>query len=116
MAETYTRLGSAAATASSTVGVALVTYSTGPIVISTVTISNTAATSATYYLYVVSSAESLTYATVGAKGAIVHGATIAANDTVCLTLGLVLDATNNRLICSASATTVGFNAFGVTIT
>lgn len=116
MAETYTRLGSAAATASSTAGVALVTYSTGPIVISTVTIANTAATSATYYLYVIASGESLTYSISGVKGAIVHAATIAANDTVCLTLGLVLDATNNRLVCSASASTVGFNAFGVTIT
>lgn len=117
MAETYSRLGAMTSTNSTTVGQVLLT-ATNPTIVSTVTVCNTAATAATYYLYLIPASgatASTTYATATPASALVHGATLAANDTVTLTLGLVLESTNNRLIASANSTTVGFQAFGVTV-
>jgi hypothetical protein len=77
--------------------------------VSTVVICNTAAASATYRLAVCAST------TPAAKEWVVYGATVAANDSVTLTLGITLDPTAKYLICSGSATTLSFSAFGVEI-
>lgn len=106
MAEVIKRLGTMAATAvtnivdnSATTG----TYT----VINCITICNTAATSATYTL------------STGTNGTAAHGAyiaytaTVAANDTVALQLGICLDPTNRYLVGSASAATVHITAYGL---
>lgn len=77
-------------------------------VVSSIVICNTASTSATYTIAI--NTASATYA---AGRYVVFQATIAGNDTVALTLGLVLDPTNRFLNVSSSANTVNFSAYGV---
>ena len=82
-------------------------YSTGAsttAVLSSISICNTASTSATYRIGVMASA-----GTPAAGNWIVNGATVAANDTVFLTVGLSLG--NTQFIrVSSSANTVDFSA------
>lgn len=113
MAEAYKRLGSV--TCNGTIGpAAQVLY--GPVpastsaVVSTIVICNQAAASATYRL---AYSAGTTYAST--NDYIVFGATIGANDSVMLTLGITL-ATTTYLLVSASAATVSAIAFGTEIT
>jgi len=111
MAESYKRLGSV--TANGTIGTGQTLY--GPVpastsaVVSSIIICNQAASSATYRLgYSTSTSYS-------GSDYLVYGATIAANDTVILTIGATL-ATGTYLLFSASAATVNAVAFGTEIT
>ena len=107
MATTYKRLGAIASTG--TIGTADTLYqvpASTAAVISTISICNTASTAATYRISI-----SLTSSFVTA-GYLAYGATVAANDTVMITCGFTLDATNKYLLCSASAATVVFGVFG----
>lgn len=74
-------------------------------VVSTITICNQAASDATYRVAVASTSSPAT------AEFIVYGATVKANDTVTLTLGLTLQATK-KLVISSSANTTSFGAFG----
>lgn len=107
MATTYKRLG--ALDGNGVIGTAATLYtvpdSTSTIV-STISICNRAAVAATYSIGV---STTTSYST---AGTIISSATVAANDTVFLTLGITLDTTNKYLLCSSSASTVSFNAFG----
>lgn len=112
MAQTYKRLGAIAS--SGVIGTADTLYSASSTagtstVVSTIAITNTAATAATYRLAI----HTGTTFSGTAAGYLVYGGTVAANDAVFLTLGVTLDPTNRHLLCSASANTVGFSAFGV---
>lgn len=112
MPQNYRRLGAIAA--GGTIGTADLLYTcptATQAIISTITVCNTAATAATYRIAVHTATTFPTTA-----GYLVFGASIPANDTVTLTLGVTMDATNNRLLVSASANTVAFSAFGVEIT
>lgn len=105
MAEVIKRLGTMAAIAVTNIvdnGSTGSTYT----VINCITVCNTAATSATYTL-----STSFTTATHGAY--IAYTATVAANDTVALQLGICLDPTNRYLVGSASAATVHITAYGL---
>ena len=77
-------------------------------IISSIVVCNTSTSSATYSLAI--NTASATYA---AGRYVVYQATIAGNDTVALTLGLVMDPTNRYLNGSSSASTVNFSAYGV---
>lgn len=73
--------------------------------ISSIVICNTAATTATYRIAIMSTA-----GTPAAANWLVYGATVAANDTVFLTVGAVMSA-EKYLRVSSSADTVSFTAF-----
>jgi hypothetical protein len=108
MPTVYKRLG--AAQGNGTIGTAANIYTcptATSAVISTITICNTSSTAATYTISV-----STASATYQAAGHIVFQASIAGNDTVGLTFGLTLDATNKFLVASSSATSVSFSVFG----
>lgn len=84
------------------------TSSSATAVISSVVVTNTAATSALYRLAIVPASASA--AAPSASNWIVYDATVQANDTVCLTLGLTLG--NSQFIrVSSSANTVTFSAY-----
>lgn len=107
MATTYKRLGAAAS--SGVIGTADTLYTVPSLtstVISTITVCNRSSSSATFSI----SVDTTTSFSNG--GYIVYQATIAGNDTVALTMGLTMDTTNKYLLCSASASTVSFSAFG----
>lgn len=74
-------------------------------IISTIVICNTANAAATYRIGLDDTA-----GTPGASEWLVYGATVAANDTVALTLGVCLDA-GKYIRVSSSANTVTFSAF-----
>lgn len=76
-------------------------------VVSTISIANQAGTSATYRIAVRPSADAST----AAKHWIVYGATVAANDSIMLTLGLTL-AAGDVVRVYASSATLSFSAFG----
>jgi hypothetical protein len=78
-------------------------------VISTITVANIGAISATYRLYVRPNDETLSN-----KHYIVYDTSIPANDTIALTLGLTLDS-SDVLYCYASTASVAFGAFGTQI-
>jgi hypothetical protein len=107
MAQTFLRLG--AATGNGTIATASTLYTvpaaTGTVV-STITICNTSASAATYSIAV------STVTTYASNGYVVYQASIAGNDTIALTFGLTMDATNKYLLASSSATTVSFSVFG----
>lgn len=110
MPATYKQLGAAAG--NGTIGTAAQLYAASgtagtSTIISSIVICNTASTAATYTIAV--NAASATYAS---GRYVVFQATIAGNDTVALTLGLVLDPTNRYLNVSSSANTVNFSAYG----
>lgn len=107
MATTYKRLGAVASTG--TIGTADTLYTcptATSAVVSTITICNTSATAATYTIAI------STTTSFAASGYIVYQASIAGNNTIGLTFGATLDATNKYLLCSASASSVSFSAFG----
>ena len=107
MATTYKRLGAIASTG--TIGTGDTTYTcpaSTAAVISTIAICNTAATAATYRIAISTTTSFV------AAGYLVYNATVAANETVFLTCGFTLDATNKYLLTSASASTVSFSVFG----
>lgn len=83
-------------------------YNTGAstqAVISSILITNTAATSATYRIGIMGTA-----GTPSAADWVVYDSVVAGNDVICLTLGIALG--NNEFIrVSSSANTVTFNAF-----
>jgi hypothetical protein len=111
MAQTHKVLGQKISTGTIT------TYDTlyGPVaagtsaIVSTIIVCNQAATAATYRLAVCASTTPAT------KEFIVYSGIVPANDSVPLTLGITLDPTVKYLMCSASAATVSFSAFGVEI-
>lgn len=110
MATVFKQIGAAAG--NGVIGTAANLYSASgtagtSTVVSSIVICNTASTSATYTIAI--NTASATYA---AGRYIVYQATIAGNDTVALTLGLVLDPTNRYLNVSSSANTVNFSAYG----
>ena len=74
-------------------------------IISTIVICNTAATAATYRIGL-----DTTDGTPGASEWLVYDASVAPKDTVCLTLGVCLDA-GKYVRVSSSANTVTFSAF-----
>lgn len=74
-------------------------------IISSIVICNTDSSSAQYRIGL-----DATEGTPGASEWLVYDATIAANDTVCLTLGVTMDA-SKYLRVSSSANTVTFSAF-----
>ena len=107
MTTTYKRLG--AIDGNGTIGTASTLYTvpaSTSTVVSTITICNTSATTATFSI-----AASTTTSIVTA-GYIVNQSSIPGNETIGLTFGLTLDATNKYLLASSSASTVVFSAFG----
>jgi hypothetical protein len=106
MATTYKVLGQVQGTAAVGTYATLYTVPTSTSsVISTITICNQAAADATYRVAVAAAATPAT------AEFIVYGATVKANDTVTLTLGLTLQAAK-LLVISSSANTTSFGAFG----
>ena len=75
-------------------------------VVSTIVVCNQAATAATYRIAV-----RPTGTAVDTRHYIVYGATVAANDTTALTLGITL-ATTDIVTVYASASTLSFSMFG----
>jgi hypothetical protein len=107
---TYKQLGGAAG--NGTIGTAAQLYAASSTagtstVVSSIVICNTSSSSATYTIAV--NAASATYAN---GRYVVFQATIAGNDTVALTLGLVLDPAARFLNVSSSSTAVNFSAYG----
>lgn len=110
MPQTYKRLGALVSTGTITTADQLYTASSSvntSTVLSTIAICNQAATSATYRICI------STTTAFAAAGYLVFGGIVAANDTIFLTLGVTLDPSARYLLCSASASTVSFSAFGV---
>lgn len=110
MATIYKQLGAAAG--SGTIGTAANLYAASgtagtSTVISSIVICNTNVNSQTYTIAV--NTASATYA---AGKYVVYQAVIAGNDTVALTLGLVLDPTARYLNVSSSSADVNFSAYG----
>jgi hypothetical protein len=104
----YKRLG--AVDLGGTVGTAETIYTcpaSTAAVVSTIVVCNRGATSATYRVGV---STTTSYET---SGYLVYGATVPANDTVFLTVGVVLDATNDNLLASSDSTDVSVSVFGV---
>lgn len=79
-------------------------------VISTVTIANRGTVAATYRLAVSPDGESIAN-----QHFIVFDASVPANDSIALTLGITMDQ-NDVLRCFSSSTDITFNAFGAEIT
>lgn len=104
MATTYKVLGQV--NPSATTETTLYTAS-NPAVVSTISICNQASTAATYRIVVRPAADSTT----AAKHYIVYGATVAASDSVMLTLGITLAASDLVRVYASSAN-LSFNAFG----
>jgi hypothetical protein len=112
MPTTYKQLGAAAG--NGVIGTGAQLYAagaTGATVVSSVVICNASATPYTYSIAINTAAN--TYA---AGRYVVYQATIQANDTVTLTLGLVMDPTNRYLNVSSSNAAVNFSAYGAEIT
>ena len=108
MPTVYKRLG--AAQGNGVIGTAANIYtcpSATAAVVSTINICNTSATAATFTIGI--STASATYQT---AGLLVFQASIAGNDTIGLTFGATLDATNCFLVASSSVNTVSFSVFG----
>ena len=107
MATVYKRLGAAAG--NGTIATASTLYTvpaSTATVISTITICNTSATAGTFSI----STSTTTSFIAGQE--IVYQAAIAGNDTIGLTFGITLDATNKYLLVSSSAATITFSVFG----
>jgi hypothetical protein len=107
--QTYKRLG-ALDTGTGGVAVAETLYAcpaATSAVVSTISICNRDSAAATYRVAVST--------TTGFEdnGYLVFGASVPANDTIFLTLGITLDAVNKYLLVAGSATTLSIQAFGV---
>lgn len=102
----------AAAAGSGTIGTAANLYAASgtagtDTVISSIVVCNAGTTLRTYTIAI--NTASATYAS---GRYVVYQANIAANDTVALTLGLVLDPTNRYLNASSSSAEVNFSVYG----
>lgn len=106
MATTYKVLGQSNPAATTETTLYTVTASTSGIV-STIAVCNQASTAATYRIAVRPTADAST----AAKHYIVYGATVPASDSVMLTVGLTLAASDKILIYASSAT-LSFSVFG----
>ena len=106
MATTYKVLAQNAPSATTETTLYTVPASTSAVV-STIAIANQAGTSGTYRIAVRPSADASTTQ----KHYIVYGATVGANDSIMLTLGLTL-ATGDLIIVYASSANMSFSAFG----
>ena len=110
MPVTYKQLGSQAGNGVIGTGAELcnnVTTAGTSTIISSIVVCNTSSSAATYSIAI-----NTATATYVAGKYVVYQATIAGNDTVALTLGLVLDPTNRFLNVSSSTTAVNFSAYG----
>ena len=105
MATTYKVLGQSAPSATSDTDVYTVPSATEA-VISTITVANRAATAATYRIAIRPDG-----ATIANQHYIAYGASVPANDTVALTLGITLDAADVVTVYASSAD-LSFNLFG----
>lgn len=106
MATTYKILGRKASSATTMEELYAVPSSTSAVV-STITVCNRASGSRTYRIAI----KPATGTTLASEHYIAYDATVAANDTVALTLGLTL-ATGNSIQVYASAADLTFQAFG----
>jgi hypothetical protein len=111
--QTYKQL--CAAAGSGTIGTAANLYAASgtagtSTIISSIVICNASGSAATYTIAI--NAASATYA---AGRYVVYQATLQANETISLTLGIVLDPTNRYLNASSSSSSVNFSAYGVEI-
>jgi hypothetical protein len=110
MATAYTILGQVdTATLGATTEGTLYTSTGVQTIVSSLIITNQAASSATYRIAVQPSADAGSSAT--AKHYIVYGATVAASDSVILTVGLTL-AAGDRIRVFGSTATMSFSAYG----
>ena len=105
MATTYKVLGQSAPSATSDTDVYTVPSATEA-VISTITVANRAATAATYRIAIRPDG-----ATIANQHYIAYGASVPANDTIALTLGITLDAADVVTVYASSAD-LSFNLFG----
>ena len=107
MATVYKRLGAIASTG--TIGTADTLYTvptSTATVVSTINVCNTSSTAATFTLAISTTTSFV------ASGYLFYQVSIAGNDSFTATIGATLDTTNKYLLCSASASTVSFSAFG----
>jgi hypothetical protein len=105
---TYKILGQSAPAATTETALYTVPASTEAI-ISTITVCNRAATAATYRIYIAANGAATSNAQY-----IAYDATISANQTVALTLGITLDAADVIRVYGSTAN-LSFNAFGTEI-
>ena len=105
MATTYKVLGQVNPSATTATTLYTVPSATSAVV-STISICNQAGTSGTYRIAVRPAGETL-----AAKHYLVYGATVAASDSVLLTLGVTL-ATTDVLTIYGSSANMSFSAFG----
>ena len=105
MATTYKVLGQSNPSATTATTLYTVPASTSAIV-STISICNQAGTSATYRIAIRPAGAAL-----AAQHYLVYGATVAASDSVLLTVGVTL-ATTDVITVYASSANVSFSAFG----
>lgn len=110
MPTTYKRLGNIASSGVIATADTLYTASV-PATVSTIAVCNTSASAQTFRLAV----HTATTYPATAAAYLVFGASVAANDSVFLTIGVTLDTTNKYILCSASSSVVGFTAFGAEI-
>lgn len=111
MAILYKQLGAAAG--SGTIGTAAQLYAASGVaststVLSSIVICNAGSSSRTFSIGV-----NTATATFAAGKYVVYQAVITANDTISLTLGVVLDPTARYLNVSSSSADVNFSAYGV---
>ena len=106
MPTTYKVLGQANPSAT-TEDILYTTPSSTQAVVSSIAICNQAATSATFRVAVRPSAD----ATTAGKHYLVYGTTVAANDTIILTMGITL-AASDKILVYASTANMSFAAYG----
>jgi hypothetical protein len=107
MAVTIKRLGAIAS--SGVIGTADTLYTTPAAtgtVVSTINVCNTSSSAATFTIGISTTTSFV------AAGYLFYQVSLAGNDSFTATIGATLDATNKYLLCSASASTVSFSAFG----
>jgi hypothetical protein len=108
MANAYEVLGQ---TTDSATGTALVTVDASKeVIVSTIVVCNRASSSKTFRLYIRPDDETL-----ADKHYIAYDTTINANDTITLTLGITMNA-SDKLYVYGSDTNISFSAFGTIIT
>jgi len=105
---TYKILGQSAPSATTSTDLYQVPAST-EVIISSLVVANRSATSATYRISVASDAAALANSQY-----LVYDSTLAANETVALTLGITLNSTDVIRVYSSSAD-LSFNVFGTEI-
>ena len=108
MPTVYKVLGQSAPSATTDTSLYTVPSATSSVV-STIAVANRAATSATFRIAIRPAGE-----TIANKHYIAYGSTVAANDSITLTLGISL-ATTDVITVYASTANLSFNAFGVEV-